>query len=74
MTILYKYGNFLTKNDDAKFDALHNPGESTPFSGIYRCEHCGKEATSVYSHPLPPQNHHQHTPPAPIKWRLIVWG
>jgi hypothetical protein len=74
-TIFYKYAEFLTKSGDEKFDKLHEPGTPTPYSGVYRCEGCGKEATSVSSHPLPPQNHHQHTPEqGKIRWRLAVWG
>jgi hypothetical protein len=73
--ILYKYPQFLTKSDDEKFDKIHEPGTPTPYSGIYRCEGCGKEATSIHSHPLPPQNHHQHAPgQGRIRWRLAIWG
>ena len=39
---------------------------------IYRCEVCGHEDISTYNHPLPPQNHKQHPPGVPIRWRLIV--
>lgn len=73
--ILYKYSQFLTRSDDEEFDKIHEPGTPTPYSGIYRCEGCGKEATSVHGHPLPPQNHHQHTTEqGKIRWRLAVWG
>jgi len=70
---LYKYPNFLQPSDHQAFDLWHNPGAATPYSGIYRCEACGKEIGSVYGFPLPPQNHHQHTIlQGPIRWRLIV--
>jgi len=46
--IIYKYDQFLTKSDDEKFDKIYEPGTPTPYSGIYRCEGCGKEATSVH--------------------------
>lgn len=73
--IFYKYPQLLTQSNDSKFDLLHHPGAPTPYSGVYRCEVCGKEATSVHPHPLPPQNHHQHEPGrGPIRWRLTVWG
>src|ERR1043166_10075137 len=73
--IFYKYPQFLIQSNDSKFDELHEPGVSTPYSGIYRCEGCGKEVTSVSPHPLPPQNHHQHTvAPGRIRWQLVVWG
>jgi hypothetical protein len=69
----YKYEQWLARSTHEAFDQLHSPGGSTPFSGIYRCEGCGHEVTSVQSHPLPPQNHHQHTySQGAIRWRLIV--
>jgi hypothetical protein len=75
MSILYKYENLLSKSIDAKFDEIHEPGVPTPYSGIYICHGCGKEVTSVNPHPLPPQNHHQHTTEqGKIRWRLAVWG
>jgi len=75
MAIIYKYLAFLTKSDDAKFDTLHKPGDQTLHSGIYRCAICSKEITSITDKPLPPQNHHQHTPEqGPIRWQLVVWG
>jgi hypothetical protein len=74
-TIYYKYPQLLTQSNDDKFDLLHDPGAATPHSGVYRCEGCGKEVTSVHPHPLPPQNHHQHEPSqGRIRWRLAVWG
>lgn len=70
----YKYDRYLTKDDGSKFDEIHEPGESTPHSGIYRCENCSHEVVSVVTHPLPPQNHHQHeSGRGPIRWRLVVW-
>jgi hypothetical protein len=73
--IYYKYGDWLTHSTSEKFDEIHEPGTPTPYSGVYRCEGCGKEVTSVSHHPLPPQNHHQHEPhQGKIRWRLVVWG
>lgn len=69
----YKYPQFLTQANLAGFDNIHNPGAAAPWSGIYRCEGCGKEAVSTAGHPLPPQNHHQHTySQGAIRWRCIV--
>jgi hypothetical protein len=68
----YKYPGFLKQITDKVFDGAHGPGSPTPLSGIYRCIKCGHEAVSTNGHPLPPQNHHQHHPPAPIAWQLIV--
>jgi hypothetical protein len=73
--IMYKNAQYLTATDGDAFDILYNAGTPTPHSGIYRCEGCGKEATSVLGHTLPPQNHHQHTESqGAIRWRLAVWG
>lgn len=70
---LYRYSKFLEVSTHDAFDAIHEPGTSTPFSGIYRCVGCGHEVVSVYAHPLPPQNHHQHTSSqGRIRWQLIV--
>jgi hypothetical protein len=70
---LYKYPDYLQVSDHQAFDLWHNPGVPTPYSGIYRCEGCGKEAASIYGAPLPPQDHHQHTiAQGAIRWRLIV--
>jgi hypothetical protein len=69
----YKDGRYLTQEQGGEFDAVHGPGQPTPYSGIYRCEVCGLSVTSVLGHPLPPQNHHQHPNAfAQIQWRLIV--
>jgi hypothetical protein len=69
----YKYGKFLTADQDAEFDLVYHPGTKTPVSGVYRCTGCGHSATSVKDHPLPTQNHHQHTPATvPILWQMIV--
>lgn len=71
----YKYPQFLVQNDSDSFDSLHAPGQQVPFSGIYRCNGCGREIAANYMNPFPPQNHHQHTPAqGPISWRLIVWA
>jgi MinD superfamily P-loop ATPase len=73
MPALYKYNQFLQHSDHAAFDAIHEAGAQTPYSGIYRCEGCGHCVVSVNPHPLPPQNHHQHNAQqGRIRWRLIV--
>jgi hypothetical protein len=69
----YSNGAFFIQESGAEYDAVHQTGAATPSSGIYRCETCGLSCTSVISHVLPPQNHHEHKPGAgPISWRLIV--
>ena len=69
----YKYAAYLSQNTDAAFDLIHEAAALTPNSGIYRCEGWGREAISTAGHPLPPQNHHQHTyQQGRIRWRLIV--
>lgn len=70
---IYKYNQYLVQSNHAAYDQVHHPGQVTPHSGIYRCEGCGVNEVSTYSHPLPPQNHHQHTSlQGAIRWRLIV--
>lgn len=70
---LFKYSQYVAQSNHQAFDQVLSPATATPFSGIYRCEGCGHEVTSVASHPLPPQNHHQHTASqGTIRWRLIV--
>jgi hypothetical protein len=70
---LYKYGQLLQRTDHGEFDTVYPPASRAPWSGICRCEGCGKEAVSTHEHPLPPQNHHQHTSSqGSIRWRLIV--
>ena len=69
----YKYQKYVNYLDYAQFDKVYEPGISAPSSGIYRCEGCGREAVSTITHPLPPQNHHEHTvAQGKIRWRLIV--
>jgi hypothetical protein len=69
----YKYGNLLTQSNKTAYDQLWHPATNTVYSGIYRCPKCGREVTSVAGYPLPPQNHHQHTPAqGPIIWQLVV--
>ncbi|MDR3483180.1 MAG: hypothetical protein P4L91_20990 [Burkholderiaceae bacterium] len=70
---VYKYQNYLEASNHQAFDQIHKPGETTPYSGIYRCEGCGVNEVSTHGHPLPPQNHHQHNQSqSAIRWRLIV--
>ncbi|WP_234744926.1 hypothetical protein [Burkholderia sp. WTPI3] len=69
----YKYGQYLSQEQTADFDQIHHPGTPTPYSGIYRCEGCGQSIVSTKQHPLPAQNHHQHTfVQGAIRWRMIV--
>jgi len=69
---LYKYGNYLQHVSIDEFDKLYSPGDRTGWSGIYRCEVCGREVVHTNDKPLPPQNHHQHPQNHPIRWRIIV--
>ena len=59
----YKNKDFFQYNEDAAFDRLIAPSTSAPWPGIYRCRACGHEIAIAGGHVLPPQNHHQHTPP-----------
>ncbi len=72
---LYKNGTYLTQSQDGVFDQDYGPGQAAPRSGIYRCMGCGREAACNQGQPLPPQNHHQHSPTqGSIRWRLIVYA
>jgi hypothetical protein len=72
---LYKNSAILTASSDSNFDSVHGPGNTTPFSAIYRCLGCGKEIVSEESKPFPPQNHHQHTSAQGfIRWQMIVYA
>lgn len=72
---LYKNGQYLTKSEDAAFDAVHKPGQTPPHSGIYRCRGCGREVVAEEGRQLPPQNHHQHTTQqGDVRWQMIVYA
>jgi hypothetical protein len=71
--VLYKYAHYFTTSNHAAFDTIGEPGTPTQWSGIYRCEGCGKAITSIAGNTLPPQNHHQHTAmQGRIRWRLAA--
>jgi hypothetical protein len=73
MSVLYKYSQFLINSSHEAFDTICEPGSLTQWSGIYRCEGCGKAITSIAGNVLPPQNHHQHTyQQGRIRWRLAA--
>jgi hypothetical protein len=72
---IYKYNTLLSSSSSEAFDKVHSPGTAAPFSGIYRCQGCGREVASNEGQPLPPQNHHQHsTVQGAIRWRLAVFA
>jgi len=70
---LYKYSTWMYLSQHEEFDKIYEPGQSCSWSGIYRCEGCGREVVHTTGHPLPPQNHHQHgLTQGRIRWRLLV--
>jgi hypothetical protein len=70
---LYKDPQYLQQEFGAEYDAIHEPGFATPFSGVYRCEGCGKSITSIRGRPLPPQNSHEHSiANGRVRWRMVV--
>ena len=70
---MYKYSVNLTQFNHEEFDKIFPPGAKVAWSGIYRCQGCGREVVHTVAHPLPPQNTHQHTPTqGTIRWRLVV--
>jgi len=71
--VFFRYRNLVHQTDHQAFDALLQPGEATPFSGIYRCEVCGYDIVSSKGLPMPLNAHHHHAlTQGPIRWRLIV--
>jgi hypothetical protein len=71
----YKYAQFLNRVDNRAFDAVYSPGTVPPFSGIYRCDGCGREVVAEQARQLPPQNHHQHAmAQGAVRWRLILYA
>jgi hypothetical protein len=71
---LYKDSLHVKSSTDGAFDKEHKPGEPTPHSGIYRCVSCGREDVSETGKPLPSQNHKQHSPGLPIRWKMLVYS
>jgi len=49
----YKYSKYLIKSDHTLFKQTFEPGQTVPYSGIYRCEVCRKEDTCIKDKPLP---------------------
>jgi len=71
----YKYAQYLKESPHNAFDAVLSPGNILNNSGIYRCEGCGSEIAANKGDPLPPQNHHQHSPAqGSIRWKMIVFA
>lgn len=71
----YKDASYLTQSRHSAFDVLSSPATIAANSGIYRCEGCGREIAANKGNPLPPQNHHQHSPgQGTIRWRMIVFA
>jgi hypothetical protein len=75
----YKDGSlFRQLPTDSNFDTIHFPGQTTPFSGIYKCQACGFECVSTKGHPLPPErmcaNHHPQWKvyAGTVSWRLVA--
>ncbi|CAN5242790.1 hypothetical protein BH09PSE2_BH09PSE2_15150 [soil metagenome] len=61
----------LQPGNPSEFAPNYRPGTPAPYSGIYKCQTCGREAVSTKGHPLPPQ-HLAHNHPLPIAWKLLV--
>ena len=52
---LYNDAKYLAQETGPEYNVLHHPGQNTPFSGVYRCETCGRSTTSIRDHVFPPQ-------------------
>jgi hypothetical protein len=74
----YKNTRYFSEVQSGAFDVIHNPGELTPVSGIYRCVVCGFEVTSIEGRPLPPERScAQHglkwrANGGPVRWQLAA--
>jgi hypothetical protein len=70
---LYKHPQFLLQSAEDEFDKTFQPGNIIAWSGIYRCSGCGNEIVHTFDKPLPPQDHHHHSPQqGKIRWQLVV--
>jgi hypothetical protein len=69
---------FAQRPADGNFDKIHEPGQPTPFSGIYRCTACNFEIVSTRGHPLPPtktclgHSHNWKCKHGFIRWQLVA--
>ena len=69
----YQNASYLTQDYGSEFNVVHEPGDTVPLSGIYRCTGCGESSTNVKHRSFPPQSHHVHPNSfTPIRWQLIV--
>jgi len=75
----YKDGSVFNQlPSDGNFDTIHPPGQTAPFSGIYRCQSCGFEAVSTKGNALPPEYvcsvHHPQWKgcSGAVSWRLVA--
>jgi hypothetical protein len=71
---LYRHLTDLQPSNIEEFEKTYNPGDRIEWSGIYRCDVCGREIVHTNDKPLPSKDHHEHTA-AQGKihvWRLIV--
>ena len=71
----YKYAQHLSTSSSSAFDTRYAPGTKAENPGIYRCAGCGDEIGIARGHPLPSQNHHQHTAAqGKLEWQLLVFA
>jgi len=70
---VYKYAQYLVQSHHSAFDTIVQPGQKSPYAGIYRCEGCGENIVSPHGQTMPTQHHFEHTrAQGGILWRLIV--
>jgi hypothetical protein len=69
----YRFAEHLKQSSDVAFDVTHSPGDRVTYSGIYRCEGCGREISHNANVSLPSQNQDQHNySKGAVRWKLIV--
>jgi hypothetical protein len=75
---LYKYKNDVTTSTDDAFDRIYRPGDTTPYSGVYRCQSCAVEIVSEQAKPFPPTracaDHNRKVTSGTITWRMAVYA
>lgn len=70
---VFKDPGLLLQSNHIAFDAVVHPGNTSAWSGIYRCTVCQREILVRLGEPLPDDTQHPHAAgqEAP-SWQLVV--
>lgn len=70
---VYKTLDFLSHSTHFAFDTTTASGSVSPFTGIYRCQGCGREIAAHTGMTLPGEDNHLHRiGQGPVTWQLVV--